>query len=95
MKRHIDQSGSGATGLLIVLVVLAVVAVAGYKVWQHGNAGTTTPPTVSLHSSAPAAAVPATITNESDLNQASSSLDANDLNSLDGSSLNSDINTLL
>lgn len=88
-KSH--QSGFEAVGVLVVIVVLAVIGFAGYAVWKRSHH--TTDSTASSSSG-----VPATIKSKADLDKATSALNASaaDVNSsLDDSSLNSDINSLL
>jgi hypothetical protein len=90
-----NESGSGAAVLLLFALMLVGVGFVGYRVWQYKySSGAASSPVASVKTPA---AVPTTIKSKTDLNQASQALDANaaDLNTLNGSNLNSDINTLL
>jgi len=90
-----NESGSGAALLLLFALVLIGVGFVGYRVWQYKySSGAASSPVVSVKTPA---TVPTTIKSKADLDQASQALDANaaDLATLNGSNLNSDINTLL
>jgi uncharacterized protein HemX len=93
MKRY-DQKGSHLVAALLLVVVIGVIALAGYKVWQMQSNNTS--PT--SNTTASSATVPATIQSKADLTQASHVLDqaSTQLNSsLDDSTMNADINSML
>lgn len=91
MKR-LNQSGSHVLGIALLVLVLGVIVFAGYKVQQahdKTNASQTTASTAS---------VPATISNTAGLQQAGQVLDNSSAqlnSSLDDSSMNADLNSML
>ena len=92
MKR-LNQSGSHVLGFALLVLVLGVVGFAGYKVQQaHNNSDT------AVQTATTTAKVPATIANTAELQQASRALDDSSAqlnSSLDDSSLNTDLNSML
>lgn len=91
MKISRNQSGSGHLVLLVALVVIVLVAIAGYRVANNTDTGTTT----SLNP-IQATAVPATIKSKADLQKASNALDSTTIdNSVNPDSFDNDINSLL
>lgn len=90
--RRLNQSGSHILGFALLVLALGVVGFAGYKVQQAHNTATTTQAATTT------ATVPATINTTADLQQAGQALDSSsaDVNSsLDDSSLNADLDSML
>lgn len=91
MKR-LNQTGSHVLALGLLIVVLGVVGFTGYTVTHHKAK------TVTNSSASTAAQVPATIQTKADLTATAQSLDnaAADVNSsVNGDSLNSNLNDML
>ena len=88
-KSLIDQRGSAFLEVLLVLVVVGVIAFVGIRVM-----GGRVKPVASV-TTAGQTAVPTKIASTSDLQQASTALSTTDVTSVDLSSLDQSINSLL
>lgn len=91
MKR-LNQSGSHVVVLVLGLLVIGVVAFGGYRVTHTTDSSDTSAPLTAK------TATPATISDKADLTATAKSLDDSsaDLNSsVNGDSLNTDLNALL
>lgn len=85
------QSGATHLVLLLALVVVAVAGFVGYRVWTNQNEDTDT-----TGSTASQTAVPETITDTKDLDQANSALEQASLdNDLNPAGLEQDVESLL
>lgn len=91
MKR-LNQSGSHILGFALLVLALGVIGFAGYKVQQAHNK------TADTVSQTAAAKAPATINTTADLTQTSQSLDSSSSeldSSLDDTTLDADLNSML
>lgn len=87
--RTLNQKGVGHLLIVLALLVVATIGFVGWKVLGSDDTGT------ASVSTSEQVAVPATIKDKSDLNQASQALDTTDIDSgVNPDSLNSDLNSL-
>ena len=90
MKKQ-TQKGIAHLGILLLLLVIVAIVLAGYKVW-HSQHKTSSPAT----GTASAAQTGQPINSDSDLNQAESSLNGQNIDSnLNPDSFNQDVQSLL
>ncbi len=92
MKR-LNQSGSSAFELIVLLAVLAIVATTGVLVFNRRNSPAATTSATATTKQASVSSAPA-VNSASDLNKASATLDQNDpgsANSSDSAQLNSQL----
>lgn len=86
-----DQKGSALVLAVVVIAVLAVIGLAGYRLVQSTNTGSTNGAAVPG-----TAKVPAQVKNSAELRQAGAAVDSTSVNSgVNPSSLDSDLNSLL
>jgi len=89
--RQNQQLGFGFVGLLLVIVVIGLIAFIGVKVMDMRGAKSIV--SDSARSASPT--VPAKISSQADLQTAATALDATNVNSVDLTQLDSDLNALL
>jgi len=89
-RRNIDQQGFGFLGALILIVVLGAIVLVGLRVMDVRN----THSSVS-DSTRAASALPPTISSAHDLQTVSMALDTTNIDQVDVTQLDSDLNALL
>ncbi len=88
-----SEQGVGHLVLLLGVVVIAAIAFVGYRVATDKNSGNSSKPSQVTKSDT---AVPQTISNTKDLDQASSAVSSSNLDAdLNPSQMDSDVNSLL
>ena len=95
MRRQQSNQGFAGVEALLILVLVAIVAFAGYKVYQtRNNTNKLNDQSASQQVAVPKTSVPTAITNSSDLDKASTALNADnpDDNSADVSALDTQSN---
>lgn len=88
--KKLTQQGSTPLVLFLAVAVIAAVGVVGYRVM---NTDTTEDTTATVQTKAESA-VPDTISSTADLNQAEAALNSTDIDAVNPSSLDSDLNAL-
>lgn len=95
--QRLNQHGSHLVVGLLAIVVVAAIGLAGYRVMHNSTTGLQTNKTTTATQAATTTA-PATITNRAGLTQAAQTLDSANAGingNVNGSSLNSDLSSLL
>lgn len=95
MKISKNESGFTAVEAIIIVIIVAVVGFVGYRIYQHSHKTNTTN-TTSSSTTTSNTSFPASITNASDVKQASKALQSQPINTkLNPSQLDSYVQKLL